>query len=516
MRVAKSIITILLITVFSKQLFAQKSYPADVTIALEQTKTNRAELEKVLDYFYKTYDTVKIKAVNFLIANMPIHASQNYYWADSNNIRLPFNDAAYEGFEKLVQAVENLKGKYGKIHPVPFAYRDVDSVKASMLINNIELAISSVKEKAAAFKTQPLFDKDFYEFILPYRTSIEPLENWRSIYANKFTNLINPKEAVETQLLQIGKNIKTWFTNTYAVENRGEPLPRLGAMQLLSRKKGACEDIAGLSVFMARSQGYAASVDFVPAWATSSGVHFLNYLNVPNNPKQHYDPADNNIVDTFPREPAKVLRTTYSIQPNTISAILHNDTSLIPMGFMRTQNYTDVTHEYWKTADISTTLFPQKNIQPSPVYLCAWNYLAWRPVWCTMQQNSSKATFTNMSKGAIYMPMHYQNQKLSAAGWPVINDFGGTQTLIPDTLHKRTVIIENQAKYLAFRTGSSYTLFYWVNKWVSVDTKKAESAFATLQFDNVPADVLLLLVPDYSQGKERVFVIDNKGKRKWY
>jgi hypothetical protein len=385
-----------------------------------------------------------------------------------------------------------------------------------MLIKNVELAISSLKKNAEAFKIQPTFDTDFYEYILPYRTSIEPLEDWRSVYNNKFNGLINPNEAIEIQPKAIGININSWFTNTFAVENRGEPLPRLGGMQLLRRKRGACEDIAGLSVFMARSQGYAAAVDFIPAWATASGVHFSNYLKVPNNPMRHYDPANNEILDTLSREPSKVLRTAYSIQPNTISAMLNNDTSLIPIGFMRTQNYKDVTHEYWKTADVNTTLFASKNAPLKPVYLCAWNYLAWRPVWYATEQNNSKATFTNMSKGVVYMPMHYQYQKLAAAGWPVVHDFDGTKTLIPDTLHKRKVTIENQAKYLALRTGSSYTLFYWFNKWIKVDTKKAESAFGKLQFDNVPANVLLLLLSDYSQGKERIFIIDENGTRKWY
>jgi hypothetical protein len=513
----KTIITSVIFIFFAfNPLGAQIVYPENVEAALKQTKINRKELEKSLEYFYKSGDSVQIKAINFLIANMPIHSSQNYYWADTNNVRLPFREPDFESFEKIIAAIEKLKLQYGKIHPISYSYKDLDSIKSEMLISNVELAIASAKAKATAFHMEPVFDSEFYEYILPYRTSVEPLQDWRSTYKNKFVNLINVKDLPDSQMISIGKNIKNWFTNTYAVENRGEPLPRLGGLQLLIRKKGACEDIAGLSVFMARSQGYAASVDFVPAWATASGVHFLSYLRIPNNQKQHYDAADNLIIDTLQREPAKVLRTTYSIQPNTIAALLNNDTTQIPMGFMRTQNYKDVTQEYWKTADLETSLFTPKSTLKTPTFLCAWNYMVWRPIWYAMQDDKNTITFTNMSKGVIYIPMQYKSQKMIPAGWPVLHDFDKTQILKPDTINKRTVVIEEQVKYLAFRAGSKYTLFYWLNKWVAVGTKKAETAFTKLEYENVPANVLLLLVPDYTKGKERVFIIDENGKRKWY
>ena len=35
---------------------AQKQYPADVEAVLQQTKSNRGELEKALQYFYNTKD----------------------------------------------------------------------------------------------------------------------------------------------------------------------------------------------------------------------------------------------------------------------------------------------------------------------------------------------------------------------------------------------------------------------------------------------------------------------------
>ena len=47
--------------------FSQKQYPADVEAVLQQAKINRGELEKALQYFYRTKDQQKIKAINFLV-----------------------------------------------------------------------------------------------------------------------------------------------------------------------------------------------------------------------------------------------------------------------------------------------------------------------------------------------------------------------------------------------------------------------------------------------------------------
>lgn len=505
----------ILITVIPAVGIAQSSYPPSVQAAINQTE-NSLELEKALQYFYKTKDSIKIKAINFLVANMPAHNSKNYYWADANNARIPYNELDYSDFRQSVEAFEELRKKYTGIHPVPYSFRDIDSMKASMLIENVEFAINAVRQNSKVSRSKSTFNEDFYEYILPYRTSIEPLQNWRKIYNEKFTGLIQAAELPDTQMVRIGQNIKTWFTNTYKIENRGEPLPRLGALQLLHRAKGACEDIAGLAAFMVRSQGYAAAVDFVPAWATASGVHFLNYINISPLTKHHYDAADGYILDTLAREPAKVLRTTYSIQPQSVASLLANDTSQIPDNFMRTQNYKDVTQEYWQTGDVSSTLFKSENITPKIAYVSVWNLASWKPVWYSQINKNGNATFSNMCKGAVYLPMYYANRKLTPAAWPVINGYNGIKILETDLTHKRTVQIKEQPKYLLFRPGKKYNLLYWNNAWVKVGVQIPDEQTRELIFENVPSNALLLLIPEYSQGKERPFIITESGERLWF
>lgn len=37
-----------------------------------------------------------------------------------------------------------------------------------------------------------------------------------------------------------------------------------------------------------------------------------------------------------------------------------------------------------------------------------------------------------------------------------------------------------------------------------------------LVFENIPSDALLLLLPEYTQGKERPFIFTETGERQWF
>ncbi len=124
-----------------------------------------------------------------------------------------------------------------------------------------------------------------------------------------------------TELLKsLAHDIKRWFTNTYDIEVRKEPLPRLGALQLLDRKKGPCEDIADLACLALRSQGIPATNDMVVYWATSTGSHFFNSTPGDSSRYIRFDVSTGKVrFGKFDREPAKVIRSTYSRQPDCLA-----------------------------------------------------------------------------------------------------------------------------------------------------------------------------------------------------
>ena len=515
---SKKYIFILLLSMLMFSVQAQSKYPATVEAVLKKAKGNRVELEKALVYFYKSKDTLKIKAINFLIANMPIHRSFNYYWADSLGNRLPYNELDYPSFDSSIKAFEALKAVKPKIHPVRNNYNDIDSIKGDYLIDNVERAFTEWK---LTWTKKISFD-DFCEYLLPYRVSVEPLQDWRAVYEQRFAkNIEANKDKNPTEILDCFEaECNSWFTNTFATEQRREPLPRLGALQVLHRKKGACEDGTDAIALALRSQGIPSTVDFIPFWATSSASHFLySSPNLLKAPEKKLDSLNNPLPRAFrvPREPGKVLRTTYSRQMSTLANILPPDE--IPNGFLQSLNYKDVTQEYWETEDVDIPIRILNQTENSKkidvVYACVFNSLDWRVVWWG-NINNNTAHFTNMSKGALYLPMKYTNKKLYPVGYPMAVGYKHKQLLQPDTLHRHTVVLKEQEKYLKFHPAKKYKLYCWMNNWVKMGEQIASDTTTQMSFDGIPRNSLLLMFPEDTKHKERPFIVTDSGERVWF
>ena len=235
---------------------------------------------------------------------MRIHQSESYYWADSLNRKIAFDELAYGEFSSAITAFNGLKSKYGKLHPIPTLTNDMGAFQAEWLVSNIDAALKYWSPALCDFNT-------FCEYLLPYRLSVEPLFDWRDKFHERFSKLFNPQANISENIQNLVGNINLWFTCTYNLEKRDEPLPRLGSLQLLQRKKGTCEDVANLVVFTLRSLGVPVTVDVVPYWATSTAGHTLNCAFDSNNQPIHFDAlSQSDSLHHFVREPGKVFRTT--------------------------------------------------------------------------------------------------------------------------------------------------------------------------------------------------------------
>ena len=482
-----------------------------VDLALIKAGKNRIELEKAISYFKKANNPLKLRAVYFLIANMDIHSSATYGWVDNKGNNIPYDELSYPTVSAAKKALELLKMRHPGMHVVAEEIPDIGSIKADLLIQ-------PVNDSFSAWRSSPAKDipfEEYCEYILPYRVSVEPIEPWVEAYRQRFSWL---GKSINTQGLQKGLSalsvdVSGWFTVASAEQVRKEPLPRLGAMQLLFRKLGPCEDVADLSAFIFRSQGIPVALDVVPYWATSTGSHFSTTVFFPQMHPNQFDLSRANALGSaVPREPSKVLRITYSRQPNTLASFVKpND---IPEGFMRTENYKDVTQEYWKTSDVSCPLFPSAG-NKQVAYACVFNGLKWRPTWWSRIGENS-AIFGNMSKGVVYLPVLYNNNKLVPAGFPVAEGYTHAVVLAPDMGKRITVDMKQESGYLNYKMGRTYRLYYWNNKWELIGQQTAGLNTTELFFPNVPSNSLMLMVVDHSTRKERPFIIANDGKRIWF
>ncbi|MFM9826137.1 hypothetical protein [Flavobacterium sp.] len=505
----KQTILILALVLLPYLAFAQ--HPKSVEAVLKKAGKNRIELEKAIRYCKISGNPLKIKAMNFLIANMDIHFSADYYWVDKVGKKINYNELVYPNFEQALKAFEILKNKNPGIHPKTVIYKDIEKIKGDFLIQNLENAFKAWN--SSIIKNIPF--ESFCEYILPYRVSVEPIQNWRNPYKNKF-RWLNQKvktEGLKSALLYVRDDYVTWFTNTYGKEARKEPLPRLGALQLLLRKQGSCEDIVDLEVFTMRSQGIPASVNVIPYWATATGSHFVNTV---FDSKMH--PIKFDIHNSKPlnevlsREPSKVLRLTYSKQPGILASF--ESKINIPSGILRTQNYIDITKEYWETTDIDCTLFASA-AKPKVVYASVFNGLNWKPCWWG-KVKEDKTTFSSMCKGTVILPQYYSNGKYTTAGYPVVVNNKKSTLLMPDELQTRYVLISEMPSYLKFKQGITYKLFYWNKSWKLIDIRVAESNTQSMLFTKVPKNALLLFLASDSKHLERPFIVNDDGNRTWF
>jgi len=447
----------------------------------------------------------KLDFLNFISDNIKYHFSDNYYWVDSNGITIEYNELLYDNFSKSVVAFDSIRSIKGKLQPIQTRIGD------NLLLNRdlFDDCIASSEKAVYEYNNKNII----YEYLLPYRITSEPIQNWWKPYNKRFNIFSVPGDLKKT-IQNIIDNVNQWFVCTYNIERRTDPIPYLGSMQLLHRKKGGCEDAANLMTFALRSIGIPCAVDVIPYWGTSTGGHVLNTAFDSNGNAVHFDALINseNLYEMI-REPSKVFRITYSNNVCTLPNILSvND---IPnYGMLRSRNYVDVTNEYWDVSDIVYSV--PDTICDKIIYSSVYNGGKWKPVWYANNINSL-AKFSKMVEGVLYCPMIYdiEKSKLVPVGNPKAYSNGHILSFEPST-EKISIKVDELSGYLKYRMGKVYTLYYYDKKWKMIQRKIPNTGTTRLSFNNVPKNAILLLLPEDSKGKERPFTMNEKGKRLWW
>jgi len=238
------------------------SYPETIEDVLRQAGKNRKELEKVLKHYGKNpSDSLKLRAAEFLIANMPGKYSEYMEgpWNDLATVYLRWTSSSDK---QMVLDTYQLDE--------PMRKDDVTHITANYLINNIELSFKVWQEMPWG-KHIP-FDV-FCEDILPYRVSTEPLENWREKVLASFSDFY--KSFMED----------TTITSIEACNRVNDKLPRfridkdfppMNYTQLMASSRGMCDHMAALAIFAMRGLGIPVTLDFTPMLPYKSNAHTRN------------------------------------------------------------------------------------------------------------------------------------------------------------------------------------------------------------------------------------------------
>jgi hypothetical protein len=497
--------------------------PEDVRTILDTLEENNIELEKVINNYQNPEDSLKLKAAYFLIDNMGKHSYATYKLVDSTNETIDFNVLDYPDFNTMVNAVDSIEEIRGEINfKRDTLLKDCHVITSDFLINNIDLAFIVWQEYPWARHLD--FDQ-FCEYVLPYRGSNEPLENWRPYFYEELSwlkdSIKNDDDPIKAAIF-INNEIKSWFS----FDSRFYYHPTdLGLSEMLEYKMGRCEDMTNLAIYTMRSMGIPVMSDYVPYWPNAGNNHAWNATLDKNGKVVIFMGAEANLLEYKLRnKKSKVYRKTFSIQKNSLAEIKEDWEKAAP--YLGGNTFIDVTKDYIPVIDVKLTLEKEVPDSTNYAYICVFNTGEWKAIHWSSIMEQQTVNFTDMGMDIAYLPAYYVDKEIIPAHKQfILTKDGQIIYQEPDTLNtidltlfsttkKVTKHATDEIEEASFEIGKSYELFYWDDKWISLGKQKAKGD--PLYFINVPSNVLYWLVAEISRKEERIFTIDNNGKQVWW
>ena len=492
-----------------------------VAAALEAAGENRAELQKVLDHYEKSADTLKSRAARWLIVNMEGHGYVTYALVDTVGDTVAFDAEQYPSYDSLLQDFDRMESDHGRLDfKSAVKAKDIEEISSEFLIENIDLAFE-------AWRTRPwardLPYEAFLEGVLPYRGSNEPLEPWRREFLDRYADLPSrmrdSTDPIEAAAL-INDDIKSWFgfDQRYYYHPTDQGLSEMKASGL-----GRCEDMTNLTIYAMRANGIAVTSDYTPHWANSGNNHAWNAIILPDRMAIPFMGAERNPGEyELTRKPAKVYRKSFSQQPGNLAFLKDEDRQVPP--WLGGKSYRDVTASYGPARDVTVALYGPVPQDVKFAYLAVFNGGEWKAIhWGELE--GTAVTFTDMLPNIAYLPMFYIEEDLVAAGQPFILETDGnrrvleadTEESIEVTLAATTQKTMDASSESVERShlipGTEYELYYWADKeWQSLG--RAEAGAEPLKFV-APSGGLYWLVADGSDRDERIFTYDEDHQVWW-
>lgn len=464
---------------------------------------NKEYYSKAKDYFGYKKDSLERHILNFLLDNIDIHYSEHYEYIDSLGNTINFIDTGLSFNELQSKIQEDIKKRNLLLKNI--RTYDNDIITDDFLISTIKRGVELWKKPW----NRNLTINELCNYLLPYRIQREPFEDWFKLYSEFFPQFKKdtPEEICDT----INGFLSNFFFSSFKFDKSETASYCHSPSDLIFRRQGNCQEMCNLSVYLLRNEGVATTIDFCPAWATSSFSHWWCSF---RNSKGKFIPFEgvtgkyNDFI--MKREPGKVYRITYEKNPTTLISILEPED--IPVPHLKMSNIIDVTTEYWETSSLSYKIFPEYNID-SIAYISVFNRHQWYPIdWGWIHNRT--VTFDSISVGAIYLPIVFKDNKCIPAGFPQLlladNKFRSLEINKRDLI---SVTIPEDSKYLIYREGMTYALYYWDNAWVLHDAQKARGK--SMFFEKLPSNTVYLLVPEYSQRKERPFTVNRGIIERW-
>lgn len=227
------------------------------------------------------------------------------------------------------------------------------------------------------------------------------------------------------------------ITGQYEWIGYESPLPPR-ATSLLSGKTGNCRDEANYTVYLCRSLGIPAAVDFTPHWGNRSNSHAWSVVILPDGKATPFymgcAPADTVHYYHSYKKP-KIFRYRFQLNEQYANDLMHEEE--VPSLF-NAPKFTDVTNEYYETTDVTRDV-PTEYADKRIAYICVFDNRNWVPVFYGNIRDG-KVTFTSMGRNIVYMAAFYEHGQIVPFGEPFLIKGDGTVQTIQRNEKKRITL----------------------------------------------------------------------------
>lgn len=422
-------------------------------------------------------------------------------------------------------------------------YLNSDSCLKARLDADIRLAISTSR---ARLKDGSLPREVFYEYLLAPSVNTERFDDWRRECASSFSYLQSDTLNVATVLDNLNPKLRSQFTFQ---DERLKKEHNWSTYHQDDNMRGTCWDMTTILLFPLRALGYAATIDFTPAWGNADAAHSWNsvYVNgkmIPfmgmesnvkvYNPFVIHDGAKDSTKNAY-RRPAKVFRVTFS-DNKMYRRIRDKYPSLGNLPLFEHLKFKDVTSEYFSVSDLIVKR-PQGYLGDI-LFLSVFSGGRWVATCVTEISKDNCFVFSDMNKEMLYLLMKPDG---TTADVPWILDKNGeVSELKPDlqntsdvevtylfprlmeysqiwgmTNPPEDIWIGIEDDYYRKRPEENrhYKLFTYLSGWVVVG--EAVAAEGKVVFNNIPKGGLFMLTDETNIPIGRPFTYSEKGCRWW-
>lgn len=391
--------------------------------ALSRAGANRAELERVLEYYRN--DSLKLAAARYLISYMPYH----YYYdaPELDSVKSVLSTAPLHGGYIPESTRKRRWQSFSYRHLIP--RKDIEQVGFALLTDNIDWAFRAWNEVPWA---RDYSFEDFCEWVLPYRVGDEVPEHWREAYYRRYRPVMDTLCRGCDMLESANRMARYLKQETPFSPNTDFNTPHLGASLLLNHHIGNCRDNTDHAVYVFRALGFPIATDMYRYSPSVRADHLWNVLKTPDSRALQFwymDPNDLPIGTSDGRKKGKVWRCRFAAADERYEG-QYTDESVPPA--LRTSLWKDVTAGYFGANECR---IPLTEADGRFITLGVFSIRGFEPV-DVARREGNEAVARDLEPGVFYFPLEYSGERFVSAGYPFMLYDGKMRLFRPDKGHK--------------------------------------------------------------------------------